>query len=379
MFDARTARPLASSGDGRPVLVVGAGAAARCAVEALRAEGYAGPIALAAAAEEQASATPALPGTTPLGSAVVALDVAACTARCADGLTLAWSRAVLALDARLQPPTPFSGALPIVRSVAEARALMAGSARLRQAVVVGATLVALELAASLVERGLAVTVVHDDGPMLSGLLGDALAAALRSLVTGRGVTLVAGRVRHVEGARVTLDDGQVLEADLVLGAFAAVPSTALARAAGLAVEGGVLVDLQLATSAPGVFAIGECVRWPDRQTGARATTAHWAGAQRQAEVMARTLLGKRDRFDAAPFFRARLFDVTLTFLGNVEAWDTVEVQGALTGDEATVTWREGERLVAVVTLTREGGVRRGGSRSGRGSSDDAAQGASGSR
>lgn len=75
-------------------------------------------------------------------------------------------------------------------------------------------------------------------------------------------------------------------------------------------------------------------------------------------MIARRLVGRDDSFDAAPFFRSRQYDVSLTFLGHAEAWDSVEVQGDLARFDATVTWRQGERLVAVVTLAREVGLRR---------------------
>jgi NADPH-dependent 2,4-dienoyl-CoA reductase/sulfur reductase-like enzyme len=181
---------------------------------------------------------------------------------------------------------------------------------------------------------------------------------LRNLHQRQGVRFVSGAVQDVSPGLLRLDDGRALAADVVFNARPRVAPLEVVSEAGIAVDRGVLVDERLRTNVPDVSALGECARWPDPHTGARITVDHWAAAQRQAEVIARRLVGRDDSFDAAPFFRSRQYDVSLTFLGHAEAWDSVEVQGDLARFDATVTWRQGERLVAVVTLAREAGLRR---------------------
>ena len=133
----------------------------------------------------------------------------------------------------------------------------------------------------------------------------------------KGVEFRLGREATAIGARhVTLDDGSRLPADLVVLGIGVEPRTGLAEAAGLTVEDGVVVDANLRTSDPDIFAAGDIARWPDPHTGRDIRVEHWVVAQRQGQVAAANMLGQPTPFAEVPFFWSKHFDLSLRYVGH---------------------------------------------------------------
>ncbi|HXO19391.1 MAG TPA: FAD-dependent oxidoreductase [Thermoanaerobaculia bacterium] len=377
---AAAAAPLA--GGPSAVVIVGAGAAGNAAAETLRKEGYRGPITVIGGDPEAPYDRPNLSkdylaGNAPeewiplhprelygelgidlrLATRVTAIDAANKTVTLEDGRSLPYGALLLATGADpIHLPLP-GGDLPHVhylRTLADSRAIVAAAASAKHAVVLGASFIGLEVAASLRARKIEVTVVAPDALPLGKVMGREIGEYVRAYHEEHGVVFrLEDTAVSIEPETVKLKSGGELAADLVVIGVGVRPNVALAEAAGLQVDQGVLVDEHLQTSAPGIFAAGDIARWPDPWSGQRIRVEHWVVAERQGQTAARNMLGRRQRFDAAPFFWSQHYDVQISYVGHGQGSDETAVAGSLAGKDATVTFRSGGRITAVATIFRD--------------------------
>jgi NADPH-dependent 2,4-dienoyl-CoA reductase/sulfur reductase-like enzyme len=292
-----------------------------------------------------------------LNTRVEAIDVAARQVRIAGAAARSFGALLLATGAdpvQLAVPGAAPGQVLSLRSFADSRTIAAKAASARSALVIGASFIGLEVAASLRARGIEVHVVAPDAVPMQRVLGPALGEFVRDLHLSQGVVFHLGTsVTRLDGRRASLADGSVVEADLIVAGVGVRPSLSLAEQAGLAVDRGVSVDAYLQTSVPGIFAAGDIARWPDPHSGERIRVEHWVLAQRQGQVAALNMLGRHRPFDITPFFWSQHYDVAIQYVGHAERWDSIEVEGSLAARDCTLRYRLGDRVLAVVTVGRD--------------------------
>lgn len=364
-----------------PIVIVGAGAAGTAAALTLRDEGFRGKLTLidaesAAPYDRPNLSKDYLAGTAPeewlpirshedlaardirlVTGAAVTLGVADRTVRLSDGRAFPYRTLLLATGAdavRLPIPGAERPNVVTLRSLADSRRLIALAGPERTAVILGAGFLGLEVAAALRHRGLAVHVAAPDKRPLGKILGEDLGLRVQRLHESHGVAFHLGHVaREIGESSVTLDDGSVLPADLVVVAAGAKPRVDLAAKAGLVLARGIQVDTYLETSVRGIYAAGDVARWPDPGTGRLTGVEHWAFAMRQGQAAARNMLGIRTPFTVVPFFWSQHYDMQISYVGHAESWDRLEIVEGLPPDQWEQRYLVGQSVVAVATVGRD--------------------------
>jgi NADPH-dependent 2,4-dienoyl-CoA reductase/sulfur reductase-like enzyme len=286
---------------------------------------------------------------------VTAVDVERREVRLSTGRSLRYGALLLATGAEpVRLAIPGADRALTLRTLADSRAIVAGAAPGRRAVVIGASFIGLEVAASLRQRKMEVTVVAPEARPLERVLGPELGDFVRALHEEHGVKFQLGRKpARIEAQGVALDDGTALPADLVVMGVGVRPRLQLAQQAGLRVDQGVLVDSTLRTSAEAVWAAGDIARFPDPRSGRPIRVEHWVVAERQGQHVARAMLGAREPYRAVPFFWSQHYDVPINYVGHAEGWDSIEIAGDVTARNCLVAYRQSGRVQAVASIYRD--------------------------
>ena len=366
----------------RSVVIIGGGAAGLAAADALRRHGHDGSLTIISADDSPPCDRPNLSkdflaGTAPpewiplrppefyaerqiellLQSRVTAVDIGRRRVEIDGGRQFNFDALLLATGAepvRLDIPCASETQICYLRTFADSRAIVAKATTARCVVVVGASFIGLEVAASLRTRGIEVHVVGPEKVPMARVLGEPAGLFIQGLHESHGVRFHLGNsVSRVNGRQVTLSGGATIDADFLVVGVGVRPSVALAQNAGLAVDRGVTVNEYLATSAPGVFAAGDIARWPDPHSGERIRVEHWVVAERQGQVAAMNMLGAAEKFDAVPFFWSQHYDLTVNYVGHAEQWDAADVEGSFAARNFSISFRRGDRVLAVATVARD--------------------------
>ena len=292
-----------------------------------------------------------------LGRTVTVLDAARRRLTLDDGTMRDFGAIVLATGAdvvRLALGGADGPPVYYLRTLQDCRAIIAAAGSGRRAVVLGASFIGLEVAASLRARNVEVHVVAPGRRPLERVLGPQLGDFVRALHEAHGVVFHLGHTaKALAPGTVILDDGERLAADFVVAGVGVRPTIAIAENAGLRVENGTVVNASLETSASGIYAIGDSARWPDRRGGGLVRVEHWVVAERHGQAVARVIAGDRAPFVDVPFFWSQHYDVPINYVGHAERWDGIEIDGSVEQRDCTLRYMAGGRVLAVASVFRD--------------------------
>lgn len=296
-----------------------------------------------------------------MGKRVAAIEKIEQFAALASGSRVPFSRLVLAAGARNRM-LPVKGAeldgVLYLRSLDEALVLKERLKGAREIVVIGGGFVGLELAAVACTLGKSVTVLEALPRLMSRVVAPIISEFYQELHSSRGVKVLCGAtVSEIAGSggavrEVVLSDGRRYPADLVLVGIGVVPNVELARDAGLRISNGITVDENLRTDDKDIFAIGDCAEHPCVFAGVRIRLESVQNAADQAQCVAATIAGRRNRYRALPWFWTDQFDIKLQMAGISQGHDRIATRGNLESRKLSVFYFRENRLLAVDSINR---------------------------
>ncbi|MFF4797465.1 NAD(P)/FAD-dependent oxidoreductase [Streptomyces sp. NPDC001351] len=371
-----------STSPGRRVVVVGAGMAGVQTAVALREQGFTGTVTVIGAEPHQPYDRPPLSKAVLLGKSegsAFDVDFEALGIELRLGCEVLGVRPggheldteagpvpydVLVLATGAEPITlPGTEGVPgvhLLRTLDDAARLRPVLARQHDIVVVGAGWIGAEFATAAREAGCAVTVVEAADRPLAGALPAEVAAPMAAWYADAGAELrTHARVAHIEPGAVVLADGSRLPAGAVVVGIGARPATDWLTGAGieLGAHREVLADARLRTSAPDVYAVGDCASFPSGRYGERLLVHHWDNALQGPRTVAANIIGEATGeppavYDPVPYFWSEQFGRFVQYAGHHTGADTTVWRGDPSGPAWSVCWLRESRLVALLAVGR---------------------------
>jgi 3-phenylpropionate/trans-cinnamate dioxygenase ferredoxin reductase subunit len=296
------------------------------------------------------------------GKNVMGLDPAARTAKIQGGEEVAFGKALLATGANvniLRVEGAENEGIHYLRAFGNADAIRADAEAAEHVVLVGGSYIGCEVAASLTARGTRCTILAMEEVALSRTFGTDAGRWFQEQLESHGVTFHGGETLSAfEGdgrvGAVLTESGLAIECDTVVVGAGVKPDAMLAQRAGIEVGGGGIVcDAKLRTSAPGIFAAGDCCSYESVVHGRRIHVEHWDVAMQQGSHAAGNMLGDDADYEVVPYFFSDLADwASLEYVGPAYEWDREEWRGDRESGEFSVWYLQGDRVAGCLSVGR---------------------------
>jgi NTE family protein len=294
-----------------------------------------------------------------LETAATAVDAGARTVT-TDAGSFRYGKLLIATGAtprRLTVPGADLDAVHALRTLGDSQAIRAAARSAEHAVVVGAGFIGMEVAASLRQLGLAVTLIHLGQGLFDQFRSPELSDELAALYREHGVELLLGE--EVAGfgsdgqrrlSYVETKSGLCVEAELAVIGVGVVPNVDFLADSGLALDNGVLVNQRFETQAPGVFAAGDVANFFDPLYERQRRIEHWSNANYQGTEAGKVLVGTGVGYDTVSSFFSEVFGTTVKVFGDVSRFDALTTEGSLASGTLLTSYAESGRLVGALTV-----------------------------
>jgi len=245
-----------------------------------------------------------------------------------------------------------------LRTLDDSAAIREAARDSRQAVVVGAGFIGMEVAASLSQLGLEVTLVHRGRGLFEVLRARQVAEFLRELYGRHGVQLVLGESVERFGGRKRVDcvqtiGGETYQADLAVVGIGVGPGVDWLEGSGLDLEDGVRVNARWETGAEAVWAAGDVARFDDPIFERPRRIEHWSNANYAGTQVGRLIAGGDGGFDIVSTFFSEVFGFSFKVFGDVDVFDEIVFRGALDDGKAITFYLRDETLVACLLIGQD--------------------------
>lgn len=241
-----------------------------------------------------------------------------------------------------------------LRSLADSRQIRAEAEKAKKAVIIGASFIGMESAASLLEQDCEVTVVAPEKVPFARIFGEQVGRMMQHMHEEKGVQFVLGQsVKSIEGDKraeaVTLDNGERLEAGLVLAGIGVVPNTSYVKGLPIETDGGIRADKHLHVLHD-VYVAGDIAHFP--LDGSTTRIEHWTVACQQGRIAGMNMAGKKETFDKVPFFWTRQHGVSLAYLGHAKEFDRILYDGSVDDQSFLAFYVKDDAVRAVAGMGR---------------------------
>jgi 3-phenylpropionate/trans-cinnamate dioxygenase ferredoxin reductase subunit len=256
---------------------------------------------------------------------------------------------------RLEVPGAELEGVYALRTLRDSQAIRTAARSAERAVVVGGGFIGMEVAASLRQLGLAVTLIHLGRGLFDQVRSPELSEELATLYREHGVELlleqeVAGFGGDDCLTYVETKSGLCVEAELAVVGVGVVPNVDFLADSGLALDNGVVVNQRFETNVPGVYAAGDVASFFDPLYGRQRRIEHWSNANYQGTEVGKVLAGGGDGYDTVSSFFSEVFGTAVRVFGDVSRFDKLTTEGSLTSGTLLSRYGDGGRLVGALTV-----------------------------